>query len=137
MKIKAPLFVAKKNAVDVEPDVSREQRMNVKNKIEGLVFFALWFLVGGAVSAWTTDLFIIASIGGVFEPPAIWSLFRDLGLVALPFLLIFGGAPVAIQIMRGQPWQKIAVIAFAICATTWLVHMVVVIWGPPTWGWSW
>lgn len=111
--------------------------MNVKIKIAGLAFFALWFLVGGAVSAWTTDLFIMASMGGVFEPPAIWSHARDLGLVALPFLLVFGGAPAAIQIMRGRPWHMAAVIAFATCAAIWLVLMVVVIWGPPIWGWSW
>lgn len=73
----------------------------------------------------------MASMGGVFEPPAIWSIARDLGLVVQPFLLIFGGAPAAIQIISGRPWEMAAVVAFAICVTTWLTLMVVVIWGPP------
>ena len=111
--------------------------MNVKNKITGLVFFFFWFLVGGVITAWTTDLFIMASMGGISKPPAIWSIARDLGLMALPLLLIFGGAPSAIQIMRGRSWRMVAVVTFAICATTWLALMVVVIWGPPIWGWSW
>ena len=76
--------------------------MNVKNKITGLVFFFLWFLVGVGITDWTTDLFIMASMGGVFQPPAIWSFARDLGLMALPILLVFGGAPAAIQIMRSR-----------------------------------
>ena len=110
--------------------------MNIRNKIEGLVFFALWFLVGGGVIAWTMELFIMASMGGVFEPPAIWTFARDFGFVALPFLP-FGGAPAAIKIMRGRPWKIAAVVAFAICATIWVALMLVVIWGPPVWGWSW
>lgn len=111
--------------------------MNMKNKIAGLAFFALWFVAGGIVTVWTTDLFLMVSMGGVFKPPAIWSLARDIGLVALPFLLVFGGAPAAIQILRGRSWHTAAVVALSTCATTWLVLMVVVIWGPRTWGWSW
>jgi hypothetical protein len=111
--------------------------VDVKNNVAGLAFFLFWFLFGGAVAAWTADLFIMASMGGVFEPPAIWSFARDIGLTVLPILLVFGGAPAAIQIMRRRPWRMAAVVAFAICATTWLVLMVVVVWGPPLWGWSW
>ena len=105
--------------------------------IASLVFLAVWLFVGGAISAWTVDLFLMASMGGVFEPPALWSLARDFGVVVLPLLLILGGVPATIQIMRGRPWKRTAVITFATCATTWLALMVVVIWGPPIWGWAW
>jgi len=80
---------------------------------------------------------MMASIGGVFAPPAIWSLARDLGVTVLPILLIFGGAPAAVQIARGRPWRKLAIIAFALCGITWLVLNVVVLWGFNIWGWSW
>ena len=105
--------------------------------VRGSLFFLLWFLSGGALSAWTIDLFMMASMGGVFEPPAIWSIARDLGLIILPPLLLLGGAPPAIQIIRGAQWRKAAIVMLVVCATTWLTLMVVVWWGPAIWYWSW
>jgi hypothetical protein len=104
---------------------------------KGLLFFLLWFVVGSIVSLVTADHFLMASFGGVFEPPAIWSIFYELGLTVLPVLLTLGGSLAAVKIMQGRPWKKVALFSFAICAITWITHWTVVIWGHYIWGWTW
>jgi hypothetical protein len=111
--------------------------MPSSEKVKGLLFLLLWFIIGGAVSSVTVSLFLFWSIGGVFEPPAIWSLCRDLGLTVMPIVLTFGGVPAAVQIMRGRPWERAASISFAICVITWIVLWFVVDLGPSIWGWTW
>ena len=51
--------------------------------VKGLLFFLLWFVVGCIVSLETADHFLMASFGGVFEAPTIWSIFYELGLTVL------------------------------------------------------
>lgn len=111
--------------------------MNKNNIINALLFYLLWLFFGGAFSSWMIEQFLMASIGGVFEPPALWSFARDLGMITLPLLSIFGGAPAAIQIIRKRPWKKVAVVSLLTYLAIHLALMTIVIWGPPLWGWTW
>ncbi|KPK12687.1 MAG: hypothetical protein AMJ68_01195 [Acidithiobacillales bacterium SG8_45] len=77
------------------------------------------------------------SMGGIYDPPAIWSFFRDVGLTVMPIMLVFGGLPAAIQIAKGRAWKTIALLSFASCAITYVIIQVVVVWGPSIWGWWW
>jgi len=104
----------------------------------GLMFAIAWFFFGGLVTVATLDRFHpFLFLGGYSEPPAIWSLGTLLGLTVMPILLIFGGIPAAVQMMRGRPWKMAAAIALAMCATTWTFVVIVVFWGPSLWGWTW
>ena len=104
---------------------------------DGFRFFLKWFLVGALVAALTYVVLAIAAIGGVSTPPDIWVLCISLGMVVLPFLLMLGGVPAAIQIARGREWKRAAKIAFVMCAASWLVIVGVVFLGPFIFGWKW
>lgn len=104
---------------------------------DGNRFFLKWFVVGGLVAFVTFVTLLLAGIGGVRMPPDIWMTFRFLGMFVLPFLLTLGGVPAAIQIANSQPWKRSAVIAFVVCATSWVVIVGVVLFGPSIFGWSW
>jgi len=109
----------------------------MRKRILALTFFAAWFLMGAIIGGMIAGSFVIASLGGVFEPPAIWKFARDLGITVLPFLLMFGGVPAAIQIWRGRRWEPAAAVSFIICGISCLVLIVVVKRGPELFGWTW
>lgn len=106
-------------------------------KLRGLLFFLAWFVCGGLAAANTVPWLLLYTIGGVSTPPAIWSLCLFLGVIVLPILLPLGGVPAAIRIARGRPWEKVALLAFAVCATAWLLLAGTVFWGPSVFGWTW
>lgn len=103
----------------------------------GLGFFFLWAVVGSAVTIGTLGIFFPYLIGGYGEPPRIFWICLNLGFTAMPILLIFGGLPAAIQMIRGRPWQTAALASFALCITTWAALTFVVVFGPSIWGWTW
>lgn len=111
--------------------------MNARNSLKGLIFVALWFVAGRYVASWTDDRFWMASMGGVFEPPATWRIARDLGILVLPPILVLGGLPAGYKIARGRPWKQVAIYSFAISALIWLIFWVLVWWGPELFGWYW
>jgi hypothetical protein len=122
--------------------LTRSVRVNSENttrsaRADGFRFFLAWFVAGGSVALVTSVMFVIAGIGGVWTPPDTWVIFHRLGMIVLPFLLTLGGVPAAIQIARGHAWKKTALIAFAMCVTSWLVLVGVVFLGPSVFGWSW
>lgn len=121
--------------------VTRRASMGRENtsrsaRARGFRFFLGWFVVGGLVALVTFVMFLIAAIGGVSAPPDIWMFFYSLGIVVLPILLTLGGVPAAIQIARGKAWRKTASVALAVCVTSWVVVVGVVLLAPSILGWS-
>lgn len=105
--------------------------------IKGIAFFAGWFVGGGILAIIIAEHFLIASIGGYADPPAIWTIARDLGLSVMPVLLLFGGVPAAVQIVRGRRWQTTAFVSLIVCGVSWAALMIVVWSGPDIFGWTW
>ena len=95
---------------------------NINNIISGLGIFFLWFVLGGAVTFFSSFFFF--PIGGISTPPAIWYLAQSLAMKVMPFILMLGGIPAAIQKMRGRPWRNAAAFSFGICAITWGIIML-------------
>ena len=92
---------------------------NKKNNIaKGLILFILWFFVGVIISVFPLMLAFLGGMGGVYDPPAIWSLAQFLAMYVLPLLYVLGGLPAAIQIMRDRPWRDAFWISFGICVFT-------------------
>jgi len=111
--------------------------MNLKNIARGAGFFALCLMLGVVYSAWSLDMWVYLSIGGVFEPPAIWSFAKDFCMPGFPYLIPLASLPATMQIARGRDWQKFALVAAAVCFSVWLVLMLVIFQGPRIFGWSW
>ena len=89
------------------------------NIVKGIILIILWFFVGAIISVIPLWMAFILGMAGHFEPPAIWSLAQFLAICVLPFLLMLGGIPTAIQIMRGRPWRNTFWISFKISVFAW------------------
>lgn len=105
--------------------------------LRGLGFLLAWMVVGGVATSLTLRHFSPYLIGGFSEPPLIFWICLNLGFFVLPILLIFGGIPAAILIMRNRRWKPAAIISFVVAVTTWAVLTFVVVFGPSVWGWTW
>ncbi|WP_338466245.1 hypothetical protein RXV95_11810 [Novosphingobium sp. ZN18A2] len=113
------------------------EALRMRYRHQAILFFAGWFLLGAAVATATLWEFVIASIGGVFDPPVVWTLARDIGSLVLPLLLSLGGIPAAVQIWRRRPWKMAALVSLATCALAWFVFVFLVLWAPGVFGWTW
>jgi hypothetical protein len=112
--------------------------MGVKQRIAKAAVFAFsWGVIGWFAAQWLVSEFLTASFGGVFEPPAIWRLCRDLGLTLVPAVLLLGGTPAAIQIARNQQWKLVAITTFSASVFLYLWLTLIVLWGHEIFGWSW
>ncbi len=101
----------------------------------GLAFLVAWALVGYVIPRGTFYQFLFASSGGNSESPGAWALARNLGVSLFPVLLIFGGAPAAVQIARGRPWRMVAAVALGLCWAAWLLAKAIAVWAPNPFGW--
>ena len=99
-------------------------------------FFLVWLFAGGLMGVMTFLMFLVAGIGGAATPPGAWLMFWTLGTFALPILLALGGLPAAIQIARGEAWERTAWITLAVCVASWGVLAGIVFLGPSIFGWS-
>jgi hypothetical protein len=103
---------------------------------EAVFLFLAWFILGGSLALWTLGMFALGLMGGSGMLSPIWWTCLRLGEAVLPILLPFGGVPAAIQLGRGRKWKKIALVSFAVCATTWIVLAgVVIFWRSRFGGW--
>ena len=86
----------------------------------GILFFIVWFVIGGWIGVMTCGILAFGVLGGNGEPRMV-SVLRSLCPFVLLPVLALGGLPAAIEIARGRPWKRSAVIAFAVCVVTWFV----------------
>jgi hypothetical protein len=112
-------------------------RLRRREIFKGLGFLFGWGAVGWAVTSLTLQHFFPYLLTGFSAPPEIFWVCLHLGIYVMPFLLILGGVPGAIQLMRRRPWKAAAIVSFTICATTWAVLTFIVVFGPSVWGWTW
>ena len=103
----------------------------------GFCLFVVWVLAARVVNWYTIDWLVLAFMGGVFEPPRVWLLAHWLGMTVLPFLLVLGGLPTAIQIGRGRPFKFTLLVSLFVCASAWSMVMTTIIWLPRLMGWHW
>jgi len=109
----------------------------MRDRLRALSFFAAWFVAGSFIAGATIWEFAIASIGGVSDPPVIWTLANGHGSSLLALLLPFGGIPASIEIWRGRKWKKVAAITFGACVIVWSALVFVVFIAPQLLGWTW
>ncbi len=97
----------------------------------------VWLLPAALAFAITYESLLLTMFGGYREPPFIWQLFRDFGLVVLPFMLVLGWLPGAVQVLRGKDWRKATFISLSACLVALLAVVFVVFFGPGVFGWHW
>jgi hypothetical protein len=90
----------------------------------GLALVAVWFAVGFAVARAVFGIIEVAVFWG--DGGKTWKIARDFGVIALPFLLVFGGVPAAIQIWRGRPYRTAIVASLFICLLSTVVVVSIV-----------
>ena len=123
-------------------DVDRQLRTSTgrlrrSGTLKGLGFLLGWGVVGWTVTSLTLRHFFPYLLVGNFAPPKVFWVSLHLGIYLMPIVLIFGGLPAAIQLMRGRPWKVAALVSFAICLIIWAVPTFIVVLGPSIWGWVW
>lgn len=104
---------------------------------KALTLFAAWFVAGWVLMLVIYESLVLTMFGGISEPPAIWTATRDFGVAFLPFLMLLGGLPTAIQLVRGRPWKKVFGVTIAISAAAYLAVAFIVFFGPEVFNWHW
>jgi len=90
-------------------------------KERGVLFFIVWFVIGGLIGLITCGLLAFGELGGYGTPPRFVMFLRSSCPYVLLPVLSLGGLPASLRIAHGRPWGKAAVAGFAVCGAMWIL----------------